>query len=127
MLSASATRIMRLIQSLLFCVGSIFAAVNGLHWLLLILLCLLATHALVPQSNIVLMWPIGLMSVMVALYAGYWVMWFRSTEGVTEESAKVLFISVACFFGLVSLVRHVRSREQKIDFSSSASLVTIII
>jgi len=118
---------MSLIQSLFLCVGSIFAAVNGLHWLLLILLCLLATHALLPESNIVQMWPIGLMLVMVALYAGYWVMWFRSTEGVTEESAKVLFISVACFFGLVSLIRHVRGREQKTGFSFAASLSTIII
>lgn len=99
-------------------VGAITA---GNFWLTLIATCVLATRAVLPKSNAILYWPIGLACVVVATYFGNWVVWFGHGAGVDVSFAQNLFFLQLLFFYLVG---HIRSERVFEDRNASNALKT---
>ena len=96
-------------------VGAITA---GNFWLTLIVLCLLATRAVLPMTNAIIYWPIGLACVVVASYIGSWVVWFGDGAGVDVYFAQNLFFFQLLAFFLVGHIRSEREFENRNDSNS---------
>lgn len=81
------------------------------HWVLMVSLAFLATLAVMRRVNVLLYWPIGLLTVMVAMYMAYWWQWLNNPIGIDPNSAETLFAILIVLFTIAAALRAVMQRE----------------
>lgn len=81
------------------------------HWILLLSLIPLATFAVLSEGNILLYWPVGLLTVIVSMYGAYWWQWQNSWDGVEFNNAKNLFLVLLVLFTVLATLRVLVNRS----------------
>jgi len=90
-------------------------------------LCFLITRTVLPSSNLILFWPVGLLCLMVAMYGGYWWIWLTGVKGVSHQSAKLLFLILIIGFGGIALFRELRLTRESVAPRFGATIVAITV
>jgi hypothetical protein len=101
----------RLLSLSTFCVLGLVGIGGGIHWLVIMSLCIVSTMGLLPGKSPVLYWPVGLLVTIVSSYCGYWVHWIMGSDGVTTESSQILFGVLILLFAFVAVFRVIRTKR----------------
>ncbi|CAB4563452.1 unannotated protein [freshwater metagenome] len=104
-----------------------FYAINeSSHWLVMVSLSCLATLAVMRRANLLLYWPIGLLTVMTAMFGGYWWQWLSNPVGVDLDSSRTLFGVLTVLFAVVAALRMVWHRDVVV-LPHAARILTVVI
>lgn len=110
----------------LFFIG-VFGITNGAGWLCLLSLSLLATKAILPNGNNLVLWPIGLFAVIGTSYIGYIFLWVSNKPGVSYDTARQLFFVQFLLFAAIAVARNHDSGELTKRLSARSVGFTIVL
>ena len=127
MLHKVADLLFRNIASFVLLVIGVFGLTNGAGWLCLLSLSLLATKAVLPKGNNLVLWPIGLFAVIGTSYIGYIFLWVSNKPGVSYDTARQLFLVQFLLFTAIAVARNHDSGERTKRLSARSVWFTIVL
>jgi hypothetical protein len=127
MLHKVADLLIRNIASFALLVIGVFGITNGAGWLCLLSLSLLATKAILPKGNNLVLWPIGLFAVIGTSYIGYVFLWVSNKPGVSYDTARQLFLVQYLLFAAIAVLRNHDSGERTKRLSARSVWFTIVL